>query len=402
MTAAAERAAARACGRWSGSPTGGCRPSPWPASWSPRAGSATVRHVRAQYLQDWIADEDAPLSWRLDKEQAGSGALGDIGAHVVDLAQHITGELHHRGQRADRDVRARAAGRRATSPGCTARRPAARRARPGHGRRRRGVHRAGSGGGAGDVRGDPVRHRPQERASGSRSTASRASLAFDFEDMNVLHLLDATEDAGDRRLPPDRGHRARAPVRRRVVAGRSRPGLRARLRPPGRRPGRRHRRRDAARRRRSPTACRSSACWPPSSTAPRASSIWHPPTDPDPAATEDPTWPDRSPCSPASGPTCRSRSVARLASEWGYDGLEIACWGDHLDVWRGAEDDDYIQGKLDLLERYGLQALRDLQPPQGPGGLRRPDRRAAPRHPARPHLGRRRPRGRRGSAPPRR
>jgi len=31
--------------------------------------------------------------------------------------------------------------------------------------------------------------------------------------------------------------------------------------------------------------------------------------------------------------------VARLASEWGYQGLEIACWGDHLDPWQGAEDD---------------------------------------------------------------
>ena len=47
--------------------------------------------------------------------------------------------------------------------------------------------------------------------------------------------------------------------------------------------------------------------------------------------------------------------VARLASEWGYDGLEIACWGDHLDPWQ-ADDDAYVQGKLDLLEKYGLSA----------------------------------------------
>src|SRR6478735_10755163 len=50
-----------------------------------------IRHVRAQYLQDWIADPDAPYSWRLDKAKAGSGALGDIGAHIIDLTQHITG-----------------------------------------------------------------------------------------------------------------------------------------------------------------------------------------------------------------------------------------------------------------------------------------------------------------------
>jgi predicted dehydrogenase len=51
-----------------------------------------LRHVRAQYLQDWITDPDFPLVWRLQKERAGSGALGDIGAHIVDLTQHITGQ----------------------------------------------------------------------------------------------------------------------------------------------------------------------------------------------------------------------------------------------------------------------------------------------------------------------
>src|SRR5688500_7154563 len=51
-----------------------------------------IRHVRAQYLQDWIADPAAPMSWRLEKEKAGSGALGDIGAHIVDLTQYITGQ----------------------------------------------------------------------------------------------------------------------------------------------------------------------------------------------------------------------------------------------------------------------------------------------------------------------
>ena len=51
----------------------------------------TVRHVRAQYLQDWIVDPQFPLVWRLQKDKAGSGALGDIGAHVIDLAQHLLG-----------------------------------------------------------------------------------------------------------------------------------------------------------------------------------------------------------------------------------------------------------------------------------------------------------------------
>ena len=50
-----------------------------------------VRHVRAQYLQDWLSDADAPFTWRLDRELAGSGALGDIGAHSIDTAQWLTG-----------------------------------------------------------------------------------------------------------------------------------------------------------------------------------------------------------------------------------------------------------------------------------------------------------------------
>lgn len=51
-----------------------------------------VRHVRAQYLQDWLSDPEAPFTWRLDKARAGSGTLGDIGAHSIDTAQWLTGD----------------------------------------------------------------------------------------------------------------------------------------------------------------------------------------------------------------------------------------------------------------------------------------------------------------------
>ncbi len=51
-----------------------------------------IRHVRAVYLQDWIVDPEFPLVWRLQAEHAGSGALGDIGAHIVDAAQFLLGE----------------------------------------------------------------------------------------------------------------------------------------------------------------------------------------------------------------------------------------------------------------------------------------------------------------------
>ncbi|MFJ9604103.1 Gfo/Idh/MocA family protein [Streptomyces althioticus] len=52
----------------------------------------TLRHVRVVYLQDWLVDPQFPLTWRLRREQAGSGSLGDLGAHIVDLAQYLAGE----------------------------------------------------------------------------------------------------------------------------------------------------------------------------------------------------------------------------------------------------------------------------------------------------------------------
>jgi len=52
-----------------------------------------IHHFRGRYLQEWIADPEFPMVWRLDKDQAGSGALGDIGAHVIDLARFLVGEI---------------------------------------------------------------------------------------------------------------------------------------------------------------------------------------------------------------------------------------------------------------------------------------------------------------------
>lgn len=50
-----------------------------------------IRQVRAAYRQDWLVDPEVPLAWRLQKEHAGSGALGDIGAHIIDMTQFVTG-----------------------------------------------------------------------------------------------------------------------------------------------------------------------------------------------------------------------------------------------------------------------------------------------------------------------
>ncbi|TDE84760.1 Gfo/Idh/MocA family oxidoreductase [Deinococcus sp. S9] len=52
-----------------------------------------VLSFRGTYLQDWSADPNGPLSWRFQKAVAGSGTLGDIGTHVVDLARYLVGEI---------------------------------------------------------------------------------------------------------------------------------------------------------------------------------------------------------------------------------------------------------------------------------------------------------------------
>ena len=51
-----------------------------------------IHHVRGRYLQDWLVDPEAEWAWRMDADLAGSGALGDLGAHTVDLARFLVGE----------------------------------------------------------------------------------------------------------------------------------------------------------------------------------------------------------------------------------------------------------------------------------------------------------------------
>ena len=166
-----------------------------------------IRHVRAQYLQDWLSDADAPLTWRLDKTKSGSGSLGDIGAHSIDAAQWITG----------RNI----AGVSALLETFVKERPVAGDlvGLGGHGATGEDVPRGpvsvddaaifsarfdGDGSGSG-----PIGVFEATRAALGRKNAMRielngtkGSLAFDFEDMNSLSVYDAADrhDAGFRKI----------------------------------------------------------------------------------------------------------------------------------------------------------------------------------------------------------
>ncbi len=159
----------------------------------------TIRHVRAQYLQDWIADPDAPLSWRLQRERAGSGSLGDIGAHIIDLTQHITGEAitevsgHLETFVKERPLaleHAGLSGTASTERGEVTVDDAA-------------MFLARFSGGAAGVFEATRFATGRKNAIRVEINGSLGSLAFDFEDMNVLQFFDASlpdDEAGFRRI----------------------------------------------------------------------------------------------------------------------------------------------------------------------------------------------------------
>ena len=77
--------------RSSGSTTAAARPSAWPTGWSRQGSSAKSATCGPTYLQDW-AGEAVPLLWRFDKKLAGSGAHGDLNAHIIDMTRFVTGQ----------------------------------------------------------------------------------------------------------------------------------------------------------------------------------------------------------------------------------------------------------------------------------------------------------------------
>ncbi|MHC6594602.1 Gfo/Idh/MocA family protein [Arthrobacter sp. C152] len=91
MAEAAERAAARGIGAMVGFTYRRVPAVTFLRNLIAEGAVGTVNQVRASYRQDWLVDPGMPLAWRLQKEHAGSGALGDVGAHAIDLAQFVTG-----------------------------------------------------------------------------------------------------------------------------------------------------------------------------------------------------------------------------------------------------------------------------------------------------------------------
>jgi predicted dehydrogenase len=153
-----------------------------------------IRHVRAEYLQDWLVDPAFPLTWRLRAEEAGSGALGDIGAHIVDLTQYVTGEL--------------VTGVSGLTETFVRQRPL-----PAGGSGRSGSDGAGTGPVTVDdaavflarLSGGGLATYEATRFATGRKNAlrievngSRGSLAFDLERLNELSFYDATDDAAVR------------------------------------------------------------------------------------------------------------------------------------------------------------------------------------------------------------
>ena len=279
MVAAAERAAGRGVRSMVGLqlPPGAGGGAVAAAAEQGRIGE--IRHVRAQYLQDWIVDPEFPLVWRLQRSAAGSGALGDIGAHIVDMAQYVVGD--------------RLTGVRALTETFVRERPLpARTGRASSGLSASAVPSAapvavddaalflgrfGGGGGGGF---EATRFATgRKNAIRLEVNGSAGSLAFDFESMNELVVLRRRRTRWD---PETAG------FRRILVTEPTHPYAGAWW-PPGHLLGYEHSfthevvdlitatwPRTATRPRRSPTACRCSWCWTRSAARPRRAAAGSP------------------------------------------------------------------------------------------------------------------------------
>lgn len=151
-----------------------------------------IYHYRARYAQDWIADPDFPLVWRLQSEVAGLGALGCIGSHIIDLGRFLVGEFEEVCGQMETFVR---------------RRPRLRAA--GEGLQARAAETFGkvtvedAANWIGRFRNGALASMEATRFAHGRKNqitleinGSKGSLVFDFEDMNRLKYYNAGDPAG--------------------------------------------------------------------------------------------------------------------------------------------------------------------------------------------------------------
>jgi predicted dehydrogenase len=150
-----------------------------------------VRHFRATYLQDWLVDPEFPMNWRLRKELAGSGAHGDLNAHLIDLGRYLVGEIREVVGLMTTFITERPG--EGGSSGLSA--------KAGSGREKVTVDDASlflarfAGGAVGTF--EATRMAPgRKNFNRIEINGSRGSLVFNFEDMNVLEFYDAGDPAG--------------------------------------------------------------------------------------------------------------------------------------------------------------------------------------------------------------
>jgi predicted dehydrogenase len=141
-----------------------------------------IYHVRASYLQSWGGPE-TPFLWRFDKRSAGSGAHGDLNAHIIDMCRFVTGEelteIH----------------------GAVARTFIEERTVPGTRKKKKSTVDDAvlflaslSGGGVASFEASRLAA-PHQNANSLEINGEKGSLRFDFEDMNILHFHDARRGA---------------------------------------------------------------------------------------------------------------------------------------------------------------------------------------------------------------
>jgi len=152
-----------------------------------------IYHYHGAYLQDWIMDPKLPLVWRLQKDLAGSGALGDIGSHAIDLAQHLNGDIESVTAHLTTFIKERPLLAK-TVPGLA----------PKPGRRRANVTVDDDANFLARFRNHSVGVIESSRFCGGRRNyntfqiyGSKGSIAFNLERMNELEYYDATVPIGE-------------------------------------------------------------------------------------------------------------------------------------------------------------------------------------------------------------